>query len=251
MPLNTIIVDDEPAARSMLRQIILEYCPMITLVGEATDVKSAVKLINKQAVNLVFLDIEMPEENGFTLFEYFTQPSFETIFCTAYSEFALRAFEVSAIDYILKPVSISKVLAAVEKVEKVVGKYQFLPERVNVLKESLDAGKLQKIALPMSDGLVFVLLDDILFFEADGSYTKIIMKSEQLLVSKKIKEFDELLTNDDRFYRTHRSYLINLRHIVRYSKKEGATVFFENESTASVAREKVKEFDEFVANLKV
>lgn len=103
----------------------------------------------------------------------------------------------------------------------------------------------------MSDGLVFVLLDDILFFEADGSYTKIIMKSEQLLVSKKIKEFDELLTNDDRFYRTHRSYLINLRHIVRYSKKEGATVFFENESTASVAREKVKEFDEFVANLKV
>ncbi len=251
MPLNTIIIDDEPAARSMLRQIILEYCPTVTLVGEAADVKSAVKLINKYPINLVFLDIEMPEESGFALFEYFNQPSFETIFCTAYSEFALRAFEVSAIDYILKPISISKVLAAVEKAEKFAGQNQFMPERVHVLKESISGGRLQKIALPMAEGLVFVLLDDILFFEADGSYTKIIMKTEQLLVSKKIKEFDELLVNDDRFYRTHRSYLINLQHMVRYSKKEGATVFFENESTASVAREKVKEFDEFVANLKV
>jgi two-component system LytT family response regulator len=109
MTLNAIIVDDEPAARSMLRQIIAEHCPMIHLVDEAFDVKSAVKLINKHSIDLVFLDIEMPEENGFMLFDYFNQPTFETIFCTAYSDFALQAFEVSAVDYILKPISISKV----------------------------------------------------------------------------------------------------------------------------------------------
>jgi two-component system, LytTR family, response regulator len=119
MTLNAIIVDDEPAARSMLRQIITEHCPMINLIDEAPDVKSAVKIINNHTIDLVFLDIEMPEENGFALFEYFNQPTFETIFCTAYSEYALRAFEVSAVDYILKPISISKVILAVEKAIKV------------------------------------------------------------------------------------------------------------------------------------
>ena len=102
MTLNAIIVDDEPAARSMLRKIITEHCPMVNLIDEAQDVKSAVKLINKHTIDIVFLDIEMPEENGFALFEYFNAPTFETIFCTAYSEYALQAFEVSAVDYILK-----------------------------------------------------------------------------------------------------------------------------------------------------
>lgn len=250
MILNAIIVDDETPARSMLRQIITEHCPMIHVLAEATDVKSAVKLINKHEIDLVFLDIEMPEENGFTLFEYFNQPTFETIFCTAYSDFALRAFEVSAIDYVLKPVSISKVVSAIEKAIKIVGQNQII-QRVNVLKENLNMGKLQKIALPMGDSLVFVPIEDILFFEADGSYTKVVTKTEQHLVSKKIKEFDELLLNDNRFYRTHRSYLVNLQQIAKYSKKEGAMVFFENGLTAVIAREKTKEFDVFISNLKV
>ncbi len=250
MTLNAIIVDDEPAARSMLRQLLSAHCPMVNLVDEAPDVKSAVKLINKHAIDLVFLDIEMPEENGFALFDYFNAPTFETIFCTAYSDFALQAFEVSAIDYILKPISISKVILAVEKAIKVIGQNQII-QRVNVLKENLSVNTLQKIALPMADSLIFMQLEDIYFFEADGSYTNVITKSGKTLVSKKIKEFDELLSNDARFYRIHRSYLINTHQIMKYNKKDGAMIEFDNGFSAPIAREKVKEFDEFIAGVKV
>lgn len=250
MTLNAIIIDDEPAARSMLRQVISEHCPMLNLIEEASDVKSAVKLINKYPIDLVFLDIEMPEENGFALFDYFNQPTFETIFCTAYSDFAIQAFEVSAVDYILKPISISKVILAVEKAVKLIGQNQII-QRVNVLKENLSVNKLQKIALPMADSLVFIQLEDIYYFEADGSYTHVITKNGKTLVSKKIKEFDELLSNDSRFYRIHRSYLINTQHILRYNKKDGAMIEFDNGTSAPIAREKVKEFDEFIAGVRV
>lgn len=250
MTLNAIIVDDEPAARSILRQILTEHCPMIHLVEEAPDVKSAVKLINKYPIDLVFLDIEMAEENGFSLFDYFNRPTFETIFCTAYSEYALQAFEVSAVDYLLKPISISKVILAVEKALKLVGQNQII-QRVGVLKENLSVNKLQKIALPMADSLVFVQLEDICFFEADGSYTNVITQNGKTLVSKKIKEFDELLTNDPRFYRVHRSYLVNIQQILRYNKKDGATIEFAKGFEVPVAREKVKEFDEFIAGVRV
>ena len=248
--LNAIIVDDEPAACSILRQIISEHCPSIQLIDTAPDVRSAVKLINKHKIDLVFLDIEMPEENGFALFDYFNQPNFEVIFCTAYSEYALQAFEVSAVDYLLKPVSISKLVSAVEKAGKLIGQSQVV-QRVNALKDNLGTSKLQKIALPMADSLVFIQLDDIYFFEADGSYTQVITKNGKILVSKKIKEFDELLDNDDRFYRTHRSYLINIQQIQKYNKKDGAMIEFLNGYTVPVAREKVKEFEEVIADSRV
>ena len=119
--MKILIVDDETKARSMLRNIITEYCNGVTVLGEASGVNEAVKIINKQKPDIVFLDIEMPNENGFALFDYFDVPPFETIFCTAYSEYALQAFEVSAIDYILKPISISKVQAAIEKAIKTHG----------------------------------------------------------------------------------------------------------------------------------
>ena len=101
--MKAIIIDDEPKARSLLANLIKEHIKMVDVVAEAENVKEAVKLINKHQPELIFLDIEMPIENGFALFEYFENPTFATIFCTAYSEYALQAFEVSAADYLLKP----------------------------------------------------------------------------------------------------------------------------------------------------
>jgi two-component system LytT family response regulator len=249
-PLKCIIVDDEEAARSLLKKIIAEHCPSLEVVGEATDVKSAVKLINKHQIELVFLDIEMPGENGFALFDYFEKPTFETIFCTAYSEFALKAFDVSAVDYVLKPISISKLNSAIDKAIKLIGQNQIL-QRITTLKENLAVNKLQKIALPMRDSLLFVKVDDILYLEAEGSYTNVIMKDSKTLVTKKIKEFDELLCEDTRFYRVHRSYIVNILQIKKYNKKDGASIEFDDGANIPVAREKVKEFDEFVSELKV
>ena len=248
--MKILIIDDEPKARSVLRNIISEYCKGVVVVAEASTVNEGVKIINKQKPDIVFLDIEMPNENGFALFDYFDIPPFETIFCTAYSEYALQAFEVSAIDYILKPISISKVQWAIEKAIKTRGQNKIV-EQVSVLKENLSVQQLQKIGLPLSDGLLFIKIDDLLYFEADGSYTNVITSKEKYLVCKKIKEFDELLQNDNRFYRVHRSFLVNIQKISKYSKKDGATLVIENNKVIPVAREKKNGFDEFIGGISV
>ncbi|MFC5682002.1 LytR/AlgR family response regulator transcription factor [Flavobacterium sp. MAHUQ-51] len=248
--MKAIIVDDEPKARSILKNIILQYCQGIDLVEDASSVIEAVKIINKQRPDIVFLDIEMSNENGFALFDYFDTPPFETIFCTAYSEYALQAFEVSAIDYILKPIAISKVQSAVEKAIKTRGQNKII-DQISVLKENLSATKLEKIGLPLSDGLEFIKIDDLLYFEADGSYTKVVTTAANYLVCKKIKDFDELLQNDNRFYRVHRSFLVNILKISKYNKKEGATLVFENDKLIPVAREKKNDFDEFISEMVV
>jgi len=248
--MKVLIVDDEPKARSILKNILREYCQGVALIEEAASVNEAVKIINKQKPDIVFLDIEMPHENGFALFDYFNVPPFETIFCTAYSEYALRAFEVSAIDYILKPVSISKIQAAIEKAIKMRGQNKII-EQVSALRENLSVKELQKIGLPLSDGLLFIKIDDLLYFEADGSYTHVITVKDRYLVSKKIKEFADLLQDDHRFYRVHRSYLVNVLKISKYSKRDGATLVVENNKVIPVAREKKNEFDEYIGNISV
>jgi two-component system LytT family response regulator len=122
---------------------------------------------------------------------------------------------------------------------------------VSTLRENITVNQLQKIALPLSDGLVFIKIDDILYFEADGSYTHVITNKEKYLVCKKIKEFHELLTNDSRFFRVHRSYLVNIQQIKKYSKKDGATLVFENNKVIPIAREKKNEFDGYIGNISV
>lgn len=243
--MKALIIDDEIKARSLLKNIINEHCTGIEVVAEAEDIKTAVKYLNNNKVDLVFLDIEMPNENGFALFDYFENPTFKTIFCTAYSEYAIKAFEVSAIDYILKPISVIKLQNAIEKAIKQ-NEQKEITDKISVLKYNISLNQLQKIALPLADGLTFIKLENILYFEADGSYTHVIGKNETYLVSKKIKEFDKLLENDFRFYRVHRSYLVNVNEIKKYSKKDGASLLFENLKIIPVAREKKTDFDEII-----
>lgn len=239
--MTVLLVDDEANARQLLRSLLAEHAPEFEVIGEAETVKEAVKKINSLHPNLVFLDIEMPNENGFALFEYFENPPFKTVFCTAYAEFALRAFEVSAVDYILKPISIEKLQIACRKVlQQSPGN---LSSQIQLLRESMADQRLSKIALPLSDGLTFVDLKNVLYFEADGSYTHVVTLAKSFLVTKKIKEFDDLLTQNEHFFRCHRSYLINLQNIKKYSRKDGNSIVFENEKWIPVAREKKADFE--------
>jgi two-component system LytT family response regulator len=243
--IKALIVDDELNARSLLRNFIEDYCPEIEIIADAEDVKSAVKIINKNQIDLVFLDVEMPNENGFALFDYFNKPTFETIFCTAYSEYAMKAFEVSAVDYILKPIGISKLKEAVEKAcNKLTRNLQ--PNNMAILKENLVENKIKKIGIHIGDGIVFMDLDDIFYFEADGSYTTIHHKNGKDLAVKKIKHFEDLLANDKRFFRIHRSYLINVSLIKKYSKKDGLSVTYDERTLLPISREKKEEFEEFM-----
>ena len=242
--IKAIIVDDEENARLILKNFVSEYCPSVAIIAEADDVKSAVKLINKNEVDLVFLDIEMPNENGFALFDYFNKPTFDTIFCTAYSEFAIKAFEVSATDYLLKPIGLTKLKEVIEKVEA----KRLIKNTGNIeaLKENLLQKEIKKIGILIGDGIVFMDLNDILYFEADGSYTTIHHRNGSDLTVKKIKHFEDLLSSDKRFFRIHRSYLINVSLIKKYSKKEGLSVTYDERTLLPISREKKEEFEEFM-----
>ena len=247
--MTCIIVDDEPNARTMLAQLLAEHCPEVQVLDTAKDIPTAVKAVLKHQPQIIFLDIEMPVQNGFALFDYFDEPTFETIFCTAYSEYAIRAFEVNALDYILKPIDIQKLKTAVEKAQKRL--YNTSSEQISQLKQSIKTHEINKIALPLGDAVWFVSLDDIIYFEADGAYTHVHTTTRKVLVSKKIKEFETMLQADNRFFRTHRSYMIHIGHVQNYVKRDGAFVEFAQHGTVPVARERVKEFDVHIAAYKL
>lgn len=244
--INAIIVDDEENARLILNNFITEFCPSVKIIGEAEDVKSAVKIINKNEIDLVFLDIEMPDENGFALFDYFNQPNFQTIFCTAYSEYAIKAFEVSAIDYLLKPIGLTKLKDAIVKAESKLLQTGNRHENISALKAALAEKSIKKIGVLIGDGIVFIDLNDIFYFEADGSYTIIHHKNGTDLTVKKIKHFEDLLSNDNRFFRIHRSYLINVSLIKKYSKKDGLSITYDQKTLLPISREKKDEFEAFI-----
>lgn len=246
--IKAIIVDDEEGARIILGALLEEYCPEIKIVKECSNVPDAVLAINKEEPDVVFLDIEMPEYNGFELINFFKKIDFEIIFVTAYSQYAIRAFEVSAIDYLLKPVDIESLQKAVEKVK---GKRSFsdIQERLDLMKSVYAGDDIQRIALPLNEGLIFVDVADILFFEADRAYTIVYLKDKtKHLVSKPLRVFEELLENRPYFYRPHRSHLINLRYIKKYLRRE-AIVEMDNNVSISIARNSKQEFEDLLKEL--
>lgn len=238
--LKAIIVDDEGKARRILERFIIEYCPQIEIVAMAEDVPQAVKAIQKTNPDVVFLDIEMPGYNGFQLLEFFETIDFEIIFTTAYSEFALRAFQVSAIDYLLKPIQIDQLTQAVQKLEKMHG-HSLIKERLATLEKNLEEYKIKKIVIPLSEGSLFVELKDILYLKAEGSYANIFFKDgNKVIVSKNLKDYEDQLTMEEGFFRTHRSFLVNTDFIKQISS-DGSEATMINEAVINISRERKQE----------
>ncbi len=245
--IKAIIIDDELRARRVLSNMIEEYTPEIEIIGLCENVPKAVLEINKKRPDVVFLDIEMPEYSGFELLDFFREIDFEIIFVTAYSEYAIKAFEVSAIDYILKPVRIDKLENAVKKLKnKVTNKLRLssINKRLDTLKTNLESNDLKKIAIPVAEGLIFIKTDDISFINAEGSYCKIwLSNNTSIFVSKKLKYFEEILINKSNFYRLHRSFLVNIHKIKKYNRRE-SVVIMENENKIRVSRDKKAVFEQ-------
>ncbi|AXG69936.1 transcriptional regulatory protein YehT [Kordia sp. SMS9] len=249
--MKVIIIDDERKARSLLHVLIDENCPKITEIFEAEDLLSGVELIKKEQPQIVFLDIEMPEHSGLEIMNFLDKETlnFEIIFTTAYSEYAIKAFQLSAIDYLLKPVRATQIQEAVEKALKHIGKSQ-INHKLEELKKSLASSNFNKIGLPFSDGFKFVNFNEIILLEADGMYTKITTINEsEILVSKPLKHFVSLLENIKAFYKPHRSYLINLKYIKEYIKKDGGYIVMDNNETVSISKDKKEEFLAIVQNI--
>lgn len=247
--MKVLIIDDERKARNVLRILLKENCTEITTILEAEDLLTGVELIKKEQPKLVFLDVEMPEHSGLEIINFIDKDNynFEIIFVTAYSDYAINAFQLSAIDYLLKPVRPSQIKEAVNKVINNIGQNE-LSERLEELKKSFNSQQLKKIAIPFSEGIKFIRFEDIIFFEADGMYTKITTTTvSDLLVSKPLKHFAELLKSQNTFYKPHRSYLINLSFIKEYIKKDGGYIMMENNHIVSISKDKKEEFLKLVS----
>ncbi|MBL7913162.1 MAG: response regulator transcription factor [Bacteroidia bacterium] len=239
--MTCVIIDDEQNCVDALSGIINSYCPQLKVLATANAIADGVKLVNTEKPQIVFLDVEIGNEMGFDLFQYFPAPDFEVIFTTAHEKYALKAIKSSCYDFLLKPVNIQEVIAVVSKLEK--EKRNGQNQNVNVLLDNLKAKDnfLKKIAIPSNEGYSIINIDEIISLEADGKYTKIITNAGlRSLSTKNIGEFEELL-NPELFFRTHKSWIVNVNHIKKFLKNE-SQVLLSNETLADVSSRKKDEF---------
>jgi two-component system, LytTR family, response regulator len=241
--IKTILVDDEPGNIITLQELLKNYCPDIVVAGIAENIETAATLIQNEQPDLVMLDIEMPYGNGFDLLEQLSPANFEVIFVTAFDNYAIRAFKYAAIDYILKPVNIGELQEAVEKVQKRLSEKQ-VNSKIELLLSTIKSGQgeVKKIAFPSGDGLVFEAIENILFIEANGSYTTVHLTSgHKYLVTKKISDIEQVLPSSI-FFRVHNSFIINTHKIRKYQKGRGGFVVMENGASIEVSIRKRDEF---------
>ncbi len=239
--IKAIIVDDEPYCCEALDALLNRYCPQVKVAGICYSGREALQEINEQKPQLLFLDIEMPQMNGFDLLQQIPDPTFDLIFTTSYDKYAIKAIRFSALDYLLKPIDRDELQAAVRKVAE--RNHFSLAQQLELLlhKIHLPASQINKVALPTMEGLQMVPVDSIISCEADSNYTIVILKNKQkIVVSRTLKDIEEIL-EDYSFFRIHHSYLVNINEINKYVKGEGGYVVMSDASTIDVSRSK-KEF---------
>jgi two-component system LytT family response regulator len=243
MLLQSIIIDDEASARMSLSAFIHKYCPQVQILGEAENINQAATLIKKQKPNLIFLDIEMPGGNAFDLLDRFEQIDFDIIFITAFSDYAVRAFELSAANYLLKPVSIDALVQAIEQVAlSHLDNMELKSSRVLIDNLRAPEVQAQKIVLPLLDGFELIRLRDILYISALDNFSQVhVIGNRRITVCRKLKHFDNMLMKSG-FYRIHRSHLVNLEYVTRYLKGKGGHVILSNGKELDVAQSRKKDF---------
>jgi two-component system LytT family response regulator len=218
--IKSIIVDDEKPSRDALKTYILDFCPDIEIAAECDSVKTAYQAIVEHKPQLIFLDIEMPNGNGFDLLQLFKTPQFKVIFITAFSDYAIRAFRYSATDYLLKPVKVDELVEAVNKIKLEIEK-DFSNLNLQVLLEGLANGNINKQSLVVRDtkGFTVIKIQDLIMCEADGYCTHLYLTgNRKILSTKSLKNFEELLDNHQ-LIKVHRSHIVNLSKINGYSRQ--------------------------------
>ncbi|WP_289061553.1 LytTR family DNA-binding domain-containing protein [uncultured Zobellia sp.] len=238
MKLNAILVEDEANSREILRNYLGKYCADVNLVGEAASIQEGLELIQKHELDLVFLDVEMPFGNAFDLLDQLPNRTFETVFVTAYNQYAMDALNSHAAYYLMKPINIDELIKAVEYVQEIKQKEIELTDTVLQPKLKSVEGK---ITLPQQDGFQVLNVADILYCKADDNYTEIYLENKKILVSKTLKYFEDALAGFS-FARIHKSYLVNVNEVVKYRKGKGGSVVVSNGKELLVSASKKKEF---------
>lgn len=236
--MNVIVIDDEKMARLNLIAILHDYCPELTVVAECDDLPSGVKAIRKLHPQLVLLDIEMPGHSGLELLDFFdeNEVDFNIIFTTAYNEYAIKAFKLSAIDYLLKPISPTELENAVKRALRQNMRF----ESIKALKQNIHQPQNMRIAIPSGSTLIFINTSDILYVKGEGAYSEVYMSDNTVhVVSRNLKNFEMSLDQDDRFIRVHKSYLVNFDHLSKYNKADGGSLVLFNSTLIPISPDKV------------
>ncbi len=242
--MKALIIDDEIKGAKSLQVLLGEYCKNIEVLGIAKSVEEAFKSIEALDPELIFLDIEMPDGNGFQLLEKFPQHKFQVIFTTAYEHFAIKAFKTNAVSYLLKPIDADDLIAAVSKLQE--KNKESNHDRIANIEQSLSElrGQLKqshRLAVQGVDGILFIETDKIVRLEADSNYTHIFLVGGKKITSAKtLKDYESSLANEH-FFRIHHAHLINLDHVERYIKGEGGYVVTTDNVTLEVSRRRKME----------
>ncbi|MBP6430143.1 MAG: response regulator transcription factor [Ferruginibacter sp.] len=246
--IEAIIIDDEKNALEVLEMQLNQYCKNVNIVAKANGGIKGIDAIKKYNPTLVFLDIEMPHKNGFDVLAETKNYNYDVIFTTAYDQFAIKAFKYSAIDYLLKPIDIIELQQAVEKISSKKESPSSLEQKMNLLFSQLQLPQAniitQKIALPVSDGMQFFEPDEIVRCESESNYTHIYLNNgKKITLAKTLKEVEETIEGRP-YFRVHQSHLINMNHVARLVKGEGAYVVMNDGTNIAISRNKKEAFME-------
>lgn len=242
--IRAILVDDEESARDVLENLLRRFCPEVELLGKYSNITLAVEACKRDQPDLVFLDIEMPNYAGFEIVKFFESIPFEIIFVTAYDKYALRAFEISAIDYLLKPVDIERLKESVSRVKKQTDLKQH-SERLSLLGTTLQSKEVKSIMVTDKGYQQIVPVDSIIAIEAEESYCTIHTTEKKYTVSKNLKHFETVFADNRNFFRVHKSWMISKKHILSYSKSE-LLINLSNGLSARLSKYKKAEFEEAI-----
>ena len=240
--IKTLIIDDEQNARNNLKILVEDFCPELEVVGLAESAQQARIFLEHHDVELVFLDIAMPNEDGFSFLNSLEKRDFSVIFTTAYNEYALQAFKANAIDYLEKPISIDDLQNAVQKALHFCGNASEKNEQAVQVLSDISKNN-SKITVPTRDGFIVIHNEDIIHLEASDNYTMIYLKDgSRHLSSKNIKVYEQTL-NEDIFFRTHKSHIINVEHHLKeFSRSEGNMAILTNGIAVPISRRKMSTF---------
>lgn len=250
--ITAIIVDDEPANVSVLQKNLKSYCPSVVVLDTATNITDAEILIHRLQPQLVFLDVEMPNGNGFDLLQKLLPLDFNVVFTTAFNKYAVQAFKFSAVDYLLKPIDPVELIAAVQRVADIIAKHQTQnPNLQEFLNNMQVEPQRKKIALTDGDGIVFQDVANIMYISSDANYVTLYLgDGKKKTVIKPLADFEEILPRQI-FFRIHHSYIINLNYIKKYHKGRGGFVEMLDENKLEVAVRKRDEFLQLISQISI
>lgn len=243
---EVIIIDDEESARNILGRLIEQFHPELKVVASCEELPQAVPKIKKHKPDLVFLDIEMPLFAGYEITSFFDTIDFEIIFITAYDHYAVKAFEVAAVDYLLKPIEIERLQSSIQRFKN---KAKQKNEALNykVLQESLANSQLLNLIVPTKNGQKSIAIESIICIEAHEAYSKIIVNNgEHFMMSKNLKYFETLFENNHHFFRSHKSWIINKNHIDHFSFSD-LLITMKNGLTPKLSKYKKADFQQFMS----